>query len=171
MCGSSHPISSQWTLPLTERNLTQVPAATGEQIEADIELISNGAIAVATAAAAAFNAASGATSQGSLRRSSSTLSHTSLLSSRRNSGGTPSAGRPRRNSSVCFERGSLGSSCDEPAAANSLSGGGKRSLKVIAKMRSVQQGSRGDRPRITITRAPTLDQSGRNPRIICKLLR
>jgi hypothetical protein len=145
------------TKPLTERNLTQVPATTGEQIEADIELISNDAIVLAAAAVAAFNTASGATSQGSLlRRSSSTLSHTSLLSSRRNSG-TPGAARPRRNSSV-FERGSLGSSCDEPAAANSLSGG-KRSLKLIAKMRSVQG---RDRPRITITRAPTLDQSGRN---------
>jgi hypothetical protein len=119
------------------------------------------AIVLAAAAVAAFNTASGATSQGSLlRRSSSTLSHTSLLSSRRNSGGTPGAARPRRNSSVCFERGSLGSSCDEPAAANSLSGGGKRSLKLIAKMRTVQ--GRDRRPRITITRAPTLDQSGRN---------
>ena len=138
----------------------QVPAS-GEQIEADIEVA--GAIeAIGIAAMAANMSASSATSQGTLRRSSSTLSRNSLLSSRRNSGvspaNTPGSStkhqRRRRNSSV-FEQGSLGSSFDEPASS-STSLCGNRSFKLMAKMRSVSR----DRPRITITRAPTLDQSG-----------
>lgn len=140
--------------------MCQVPA-NGEQIEADIEIAS---LEAAHAAAAA--AVSMAGSRGTLRRSSSTLSRNSLLSSRRNSAvsGTPLAsnkhqhpGRRRRNSSV-FEQGgsSLGSSFDEPISS-STSLCGKRSFKLMAKMRSVSR----DHPRITITRAPTLDQSGR----------
>jgi hypothetical protein len=101
-----------------------------------------------------------------LRRSSSTLSRNSLFLSRRNSAvstTTPHsssqhhASSLRRNSSV-FEQASLGSSFDEPASS-STSLCRKRSFKLelIAKMRSASR----DRPKITITRAPTLDQSGR----------
>ena len=137
--------------------LTQVPA-NPDQIEmaAATEIIETEIVADFVA-----------TSQGTLRRSSSTLSRNSLLSSRRNSSAISSTplsscqqhGGRRRNSSV-FEQASLGSSFDEPAASSSTSLCRKRSFKLelIAKMRSA---SRGDRPRITITRAPTLDQSGK----------